>query len=419
MVELIKYEWKKIMRRKAARVTMAAGVILTVVIQMSIIWGMNAYEKDGTRVTGLSAIALKKQQVEAYGGVLTEEKIAEHISRFQELMGNPENLTAAYDGSMVFNEDMYWSFYIPGMPLYIDLLANNYLPLNSGNDRNGEILMTVDLTHGPGFYETRQKKISQFLSMPHGAGNYSGAEQAYWLAKNDRVEAPYSFGFYDGWIKILLMSVEWQLLFIVICICVAPVFSSEYQTGADAVLLTCKYGKNRLVTAKLATALLFGMAYFILNAILSFGILLMAFGTDGWNMPIQLLLPMSPYPWTFLQASLVAAGIAFVVMLGLLCLTLFMSARFRSSFGVLIVDIFIILMPNFISNSATAGWFNKLITLLPARASDIRKVLAAFMDIQIGPVVMDILTVTAVVYGMITIVTLLGAGRGFGRHQVG
>ena len=50
-------------------------------------------------------------------------------------------------------------------------------------------------------------------------------------------------------------------LWFVIVICVSPVFSSEYESGAAALLLTTKHGKGRLVWSKLVAALLFTAGY--------------------------------------------------------------------------------------------------------------------------------------------------------------
>ena len=50
-----------------------------------------------------------------------------------------------------------------------------------------------------------------------------------------------------------------------ICIVIAPVFASEYQAGTDAMLLSGKYGKTRLVRAKILASLLFGMAAFVIH----------------------------------------------------------------------------------------------------------------------------------------------------------
>lgn len=87
-----------------------------------------------------------------------------------------------------------------------------------------------------------------------------------------------------------------------VCIVIAPVFSGEYQAGTDAVILSAKYGKTKLTTAKIVASYLFGFAAFTLHIIVAFGLPLVAFGVDGWNLPLQINGTTVPYPLTFLQA---------------------------------------------------------------------------------------------------------------------
>lgn len=63
-----------------------------------------------------------------------------------------------------------------------------------------------------------------------------------------------------------------------VCIVVAPVFSGEYQAGTDAVILSAKYGKTKLTTAKIAASFLFGTAASILHILVACGLTLAAFG---------------------------------------------------------------------------------------------------------------------------------------------
>ncbi|MFD1904191.1 hypothetical protein ACFSQ7_09185 [Paenibacillus rhizoplanae] len=82
--------------------------------------------------------------------------------------------------------------------------------------------------------------------------------------------------------ELLIVSI------IAICICIAPVFAGEYQTGADSVILSTRYGKSKLIKAKIGAAFLFALLIFTVNLLLAAGIQLAAFGTGGWNLPLQI-----------------------------------------------------------------------------------------------------------------------------------
>lgn len=47
-------------------------------------------------------------------------------------------------------------------------------------------------------------------------------------------------------------------------------------------------GKTKLVTAKIISSMLFGFLAFTLHIIVAFGLPLAVFGTDGWNLPLQI-----------------------------------------------------------------------------------------------------------------------------------
>jgi len=82
----------------------------------------------------------------------------------------------------------------------------------------------------------------------------------------------------EGW-EIYMSSFE-LLMFalLAVCIVIAPVFSGEYQAGTDAVILSGKYGKTKLVTAKITSSMLSGVLAFTLHIAAAFGPLLAGLG---------------------------------------------------------------------------------------------------------------------------------------------
>lgn len=124
----------------------------------------------------------------------------------------------------------------------------------------------------------------------------SEAEKDYWRNMNSSVEEPFQYGYFGGWEIIISSSELLMFAILAICIVIAPVFAGEYQAGTDAVILSGKYGKTKLTTAKIVAALLFGVLAFTLHILVAFGIPLAAFGTDGWNLPLQITGLTVPYP---------------------------------------------------------------------------------------------------------------------------
>ena len=61
---------------------------------------------------------------------------------------------------------------------------------------------------------------------------------------NSQVEEPFQYGYFGGWEAIISAFELLMFAVLAICIVIAPVFSGEYQSGTDAVILSGKYGKT-------------------------------------------------------------------------------------------------------------------------------------------------------------------------------
>ena len=201
-----------------------------------------------------------------------------------------------------------------------------------------------------------------------------------------------------------------------ICIVIAPVFSGEYQSGTDAVILSGKYGKTKLTTAKILAALLFGVLAFTLHVLVALAIPLTAFGVDGWNLPLQINGTTVPYPLTFLEGTLINLGVIYLVLIAMIALTLFLSARMRSPYQVLIVIMPVLFIPMFLTPNGTSGLYNLLVFLTPYQS--LKPNFGSYISYQFGPVVLDAFTTRAALYVILALILLPLARIGFKKHQV-
>lgn len=375
---LVKYEFLKIMRKKSTIIVMAVSLVLTGFFFGLPIMQYQIYNQDGV-MKGAEGIAYEKGQYADLSVPLSEEYVAETIREVQELFENPDNI--GYDGNEQFLiGDAYWNGVAPREKL-LNLIANTYSNPNEIWGYNN--LANLDIKNGTSFYQTRKGKIQTLLDNP--SRTLSNEQKEYWGNMADKVDTPLQYGYYGGW-EIMISSFE-LLMFalLAICIVVAPVFSGEYQAGTDAVILSAKYGKTKLTTAKIEASLLFGTAAFMLHVIVACGLPLAAFGIDGWNLPLQIANTVIPYPFTFLQAVLINIGIIYLVLLAMIGLTLLLSAKMKSPYLVLII-------------------------LVP--------ILFIHISYQFGGLVLDALTVRAILYVILTVIALPLARSGFRKHQV-
>ncbi len=257
-------------------------------------------------------------------------------------------------------------------------------------------------------------KIESLLNAP--SRELSAQQKEYWGNMSSKVETPLQYGYHEGW-EIIMSSFE-LLMFalLAVCIVIAPVFSGEYQAGTDAVILSGKYGKTKLVTAKIISSMLFGVLAFTLHVTVAFGLPLAAFGADGWNLPLQAAGLTIPYPFTFLQAALTNLGVIYLVLLAMIALTLLLSAKMKSPFLVLVILVPVLFLPLFLSPNGTAGAYNLVLFLLPYRCA--MPEIGKYVSYQIGGLVLDAFSMRAILYAALTAVMLPLARLGFQKHQV-
>lgn len=406
---LIKYEFLKILRKKSTLVVMAVSLIITAFLFGLPVMQYQTYNQDGV-IKSLQGIAYDKEQYKNLSLSLTEEYITETIQQVQELFENSDNV--GYDGNEQFLiGDAYWNEIAPRENL-LNMIAKTYASPNESAGYNA--LPNLDVTDGANFYQAIQAKLEAQLNSSSRA--MTDEQKEYWTDMASKIDTPLKYGYYEAW-EVIISSFELLMFAILaICIVIAPVFSGEYQAGTDAVILSGKYGKTKLITAKIVASLIFGTLAFVLHILIACGIPIIAFGADGWNLPVQIANTTIPYSFTFLQTTLVNIGVIYLVLLAMIGLTLLLSSKMKSPYLVLTVLVPVLFIPMFLSPNGTTGIYNLTLFLLPYRAT--MPELGKYISYQFGNLVLDGFTARTILYAALTIIMLPLARLGFKKHQV-
>ena len=406
---MVKYEFLKIVRKKSTLIILAVSLILTSFLFGLPIMQYQTYSEDGA-IKGKEGIAFSKKQFADLSVPLTEEYITEIIQEVQQLFENPDNI--GYDGNEQFLiGDAYWNGIAPREKL-LNMVAKTY---DSPNENSGyQKLASLNGNGHADFYQALSAKMKTLLNMPERA--LSEEQKGFWSRLADKVAVPLQYGYYEGW-EIIMSSLELLMIAILsVCVVIAPIFSGEYQAGTDAVILSAKYGKTKLISAKIIASFLFGTRAFTLHVVVACGLPLAAFGIDGWNLPIQIANTMVPYPFTFLQAALLSIFIIYLILFAMISLTLFLSSKMKTPYLVLLVLVPVLFLPMFLTPNGTTGAYNLMLFLLPYRAA--MPEIGKFISYQFGSLVLDAFSVRAILYVVLAAVLLPFARRGFQKHQV-
>lgn len=405
---LVKYEFLKIIRKKSTFIIMTASLLLTAFLFGLPIIQYQTYNQDGV-IQGAQGIAYVKEQY-SMSVPLSEEYIAESIGEVQRLFADSQNV--GYDGNERFLiGDAYWNHIAPREKL-LNMIAKTY---DSPQENSGyQKLAELEAAEYNNFYQAMEDKMQALRNTP--SRGLSDAQKAYWSNMADKIKVHLQYGYFEGW-EIIMSSFELLVFAILsICIAVAPVFCGEYQAGTDAVVLAGRFGKTKLITAKIAASFLFGLLAFLLHVVVACGLPLLAFGADGWNLPVQIANTTIPYPFTFLQAALVSIGVIYLILFAMISFTLLLSSKMKTPYLVIIVLVPVLFFPIFLTPNGTTGTYNLTLFLLPYRAamSDIGK----YISYQFGNLVLDAFSMRAILYAMLTVIMIPFAKRGFQKHQV-
>lgn len=400
MRQLLYYEWKKLLGRKTNQVAILLGLLLVVICNVAQIQG-ESLTANGKEWKGAEAI-LKQQEIEnALADQLDEEFLTDFLREYQrQIAGNP----SGYDYSLIQPKSNLFA-----------LIAKNYVEWNEYLDY--ETLSGISTENGIGFYDRRMEKIETLLNAEYSYGNYTEAEKQYWLEKAGAVSTPFQWGGKDVW-NIIWTGIGLLFYqFLVVGLCIAPVFAGECQNRTDALLLTTKYGKNRAISAKLPVSFTFSFLYITLCGLISVGINMALLGTKGWNLPIQLWDTLYPYEWTVAQACFINLCVMILIALLLTAFSLMLSAISKSPVIVLAVDVLLFFGTAFLPFSRSSGLWNKIVRLAPLNCCTLKNVLNSYNDYPFGNLIISYLGMIFLIYIFLTIICTLCAGKGFQRYR--
>ena len=408
MNTLIKYEFLKIAKKRSTLIVMFVSLIITAFLFGLPILQFQTYDKD-VLMKGMDGIRYERSIKDGIDVTLTDEYAESVIDEVNMLFEDPENV--ANDGSERFLiGDAYWEHIAPREDL-INTIASAYT--GPGEYAGYNSIPELTASGAKGFNEARRDKLNAIIGSP--SIGLSAVQKEYWLSMTDETGVM-QYGYHKGW-EIIHTNFE-LLIFAVLacCITIAPVFAGEYQTGTDAVILAGKYGKTKLITAKITASMLFGVMAFLVHLIVAFGIPLAFFGPDGWALPLQVLGLTIPYPWTISEAVLRNTAVILLVLIAMLALTLFLSAKMKSPFPVLAVLIPVLIVPMFFTPSGSSGLFNQILFLLPYRS--MVPEIGKYISYQFGGFVAGLLEVRAVFYVILALIFIPLCRRAFKKHQV-
>lgn len=325
-------ELRRILKTRRILVMLVASVVLSVLMAFMAVQGVT-YNNPGERqlIGGRAAIdALNKENNDAYVGPVTVEKLQQALKTCQAVYKKyGQNIPAE-----IYNQK------INPIQQFLDAINDVYFP----NGNNGyQDLSALNPNLLKNFYTQRFDIIKSRLESQYPE-KQSVLQQAEKL--NAKSKIPFIFAKGDPGGTTMSLTFLAFLLVAIGAMITAPDFAAEYQSGADDIFRSTRYGRGRFVVAKLCASLVLLAAMFLVCALI---FILLTDSTVGWNSfrtSMQFSLPTNSLaPLNFLQGQFATLLAALLSLLATACLSLFISTRCRNSTTALILSITIFMVP--------------------------------------------------------------------------
>lgn len=402
MAWLIWYEWKKIFLRKVNVAAMLAGIALMAVIIyirvfQNYVW--NPKTQDWTK--GIESFQVAKEHDAALTDFLTEEFLSREIKRLQSY------------GVDLGSDQAYVDYLRQNVSLW-SLVIENYTDIHEYVQWG--ILNEIGREGGARFYETRRERVESYLNKDFSYGNFTQPEKDFWMEKLDEASTPFAWGSTENMTVFWIVTESLLYCVFALILCAAPIFSSEFESGAAALLLTTKRGRRKLTFAKIIAAAGFAVLYQCALFGTAAGVIGLLIGYDGAELPVQLAETKIPYPWSLGEAIGINFLLILLVSIAMTLFTLFWSARLKNSIAVLAVSLVVMIAPVMFPMSKTSGLWNHINYLFPVRAMLLRDVLSIYNSYAFGSLVISYVGMIVAVYAAVCILcsclTVISANRG-------
>ena len=411
MKRMIWYEWKRIWGSRLTQFAVLGCALFLAFSVFSNIRLISETDADGQKVTGLEAVQVQKENRKEV--TLDQETVDAVVDEYLAYTEDPA--TASDDRDLAYlSEEMYVKWYLPNLPV-LHLIDGAYRVYpEQRNDSMRDVFLQ---SRGKDFSEARKERVWENLEDAVNRGEITAAEADWWNAEDDAVgEMAYEYN--RAWWEIINSASLIILVMLVVCIGTSPVFAGEYQSKCDSLLLSMRYGKSRLILAKLTSSFLFTTVVYWGCMGLFTGIYLAVLGTDGWNLPVQALgeTVSISYDLTSVQACGLVLAMGYVLTLGLAGVVLLLSSLMKNPYGVVITSVLFLCVPLFLSLSEGGYVWKHLLGLLPEKIADFG--FWSYMVYSIGGMTVTWPAAAMIVNGVCAVLLSVLAYGFFRRHQV-
>ena len=389
---MVKYELKKIVSSTGGKIALALMALLVAVGCWMCISEVEWVNERGDSETGLAAVSKLRAAQKEWAGVLDEEKLTRVIQENQRICATPEAQSKDYRQ----NDIAYgWK---QGIRPVLNMM--NYAYSAGFQEYDWYCNESVTPDRAGEFYGNRTKRMKDWLLDKTGSAQYlfNENEKQYLIDQYENLETPFYLDYTEGWKQVCYYApfVIMMAALILGYLC-AGIFAGEYRWKADSVFFSARHGRDKAVWAKIQAGLLLVTLVYWGSVLFYTLVGLGTLGFDGGSCPLQIDMWKSFYHLTMRKAWLLTVVGGYIGCLFFALLTMWVSAKTRSTVFASMVPFLLVFLPTFLEN-LNSDWVSRALGLFPHQLLEIYQALRYFYVYDFGITVKGALEIIPVLY---------------------
>lgn len=361
-MRLLKLEIKRVIKTRVTIVLLLASFVLSFLMAYQpTTFPHLKYTDPAGNVVELKGAGYEKPLQADIAGTVTPEKIRKALENYQACLKK-----YGVDTTFDLPEGVYETELLPYAPL-LHGIREVFADPHTGIAPS---LMELEPEALDGYYEKCGERIVSLMKQEQ-KGHEAAQEKT--VAMYQQVEKP--FQFFPGY-NSDPMDYQILLAFLILLFCAviaAPIFTSDYQTGADDIERCTKYGRAKFALTKILSAFFICGTTFGLSSAIYLLVSNSLFGWECTKNSMQMIYSVVNLPnWNIGQLQCFTAVGCLLSLMATVSFTLFLSSKFKNVVAALSVALLFCILPIIVYMAFPASIGNMIYPLLPASGTGLQ-----------------------------------------------
>lgn len=351
-LELAGYEFKKILCRRRSVIVLALVILVSAVSVFGTIIGDYYYTDENGNEIVVSRyedeMVDRRNSEELSGRVIDADLIMEAVEAYRQI---PLNGSTRYIDTTQYQN-------IARKYTKIYEIVRRVFELN-----NIEEFQALTREQAGQFDIARREAMSAFVDGYPTSKKMRAYRQECIDQLPEKLIYEYAGGYYRF---VTIMFTTAIMAGAAIAIMLSGIFSEEYASGADSLILSSKHGKGLVIGAKLFVAFVISAALILVLIAITYAETMVVWGSSGADTDLWLVGNVFPYPLTIGQSALLYTLSMAMACLLFAAMTAALSAVLKAPFNTIVIMSLLLIVPMFIAVPDEAPvWMFNLENLLP------------------------------------------------------